>query len=112
MKIFWLTPGQLAAGLLVGAVIALIATSASVPHPVQVPVQVITPVPTPPPVVITAQPTPVPTAPVVIATYDLAGNPQFMVEQIIAAMQAMFYLIPLIVVLNVMYMILKFARID
>jgi hypothetical protein len=56
MKIFWLTPGQLAGAFVIGLSIVLALMYATVPHPVEVPVQIITPVPTPPPVVITEQP--------------------------------------------------------
>jgi hypothetical protein len=108
MKIFWLTPTQLLYALIVGGAIALIATFALVPHPVDIPVQVITPVPTPPPVVITAQPTPVPTPVVtdmVITTSDgslvIAQNE--IAQTVQTAIGLMFWILPMVIVFHVMW---------
>jgi hypothetical protein len=67
MKVFWLTPEQIAYALIIGVIVGVcISFSGSAPRPVEVPVQVITPVPTPAPVIITEKPTPLPTPEVTV----------------------------------------------
>jgi hypothetical protein len=78
MKVFWLTPEQIAYALIIGVVVGVCISFASVPRPVEVPVQVITPVPTPEPVIITERPTPVPTPEATVNPNKIVNTQQVM----------------------------------
>jgi hypothetical protein len=55
MKIFWLSPSEFAAALILAVLIAIVYTYVIIPHPVETPVQIITPVPTPAPIISSPQ---------------------------------------------------------
>jgi hypothetical protein len=112
MRIFWLTPGQLAGALFIGLSIVLFSMYVMIPHPVEFPIQIITPVPTPPPVVITEQPV-ITAQPTSLVNYsqDLfalsgASSETFKIFNLIAI------ILVIIPIITILYMLIGVTRRD